>query len=380
MNNNNNTNAGTTVRRPPGQGLSKSARRRRARRARQQAIQQQPRNPRQPRRRGNRNQTGERLSSCAREYLTALEDPFQGLPACVPDVLVMPTKKSVYRIHNAFGNGTANFGYVAVAPWMMSYGLGPSDAETFYSVWSSTANYPYAYIRSMGVLGNTKYVSNSPYLITDPSSAYRRRLVSCGLRIRYIGPEDSMGGMILLVETPSHEDVDTFAFEQIQAYDTYRSFVPSREWTSVVYHPVDSDELDFVSYSDGIGTGATATFQRRFSLAAVFIPSSPSNTMNFEFEVVATFEEVGQKVRGLSPSYADVVGLGSVLSATSLNETRKPRTGERSNWVTRLATIIGQQGGQFLSRAGQGLIQGGIQGINNSLQQMTLGGPVITSL
>ena len=125
------------------------------------------------------------LSRCAADYAMCLSNPFTGPLACVP---VSPTVMSLKLrawTKGEFKSGTAGVGYINADPYS-------AVASDLACVRHSDAAYAGSTVALSGVAGTSAHFSNSPYInasFTNGAAGAQYRVVSAGLRIRYIGTE-----------------------------------------------------------------------------------------------------------------------------------------------------------------------------------------------
>lgn len=173
--------------------------------------------------------------------------------------------------------------------------------------------------------------TNAPYdssrfSPTPPTDQVTARVVSSGLRIRYIGTELNRGGQVIALLDPSHDDLGGRSIADFLAERESKKFAVEREWITVLYKPFLREELDF-------------TNSQPAPFIMGFIVQAPVGvTAAFEFEFYTNLEYEGKIVRSKTPSHADPVGFSAVstaaLTSPALNPTTKTssqRTGEFIN-------------------------------------------------
>lgn len=268
-----------------------------------------------------RQRAGAYLSQCASDYADVLENPFSGRVACFPTTTNFPSMKHSVRSQGVFATGGEGFGFVCCVPFAMFY-------NNLGAVFSSTVSYTGSVIAQGGATGGQVANSNSPYVIGENATQLKCRLVACGLRVRNITAQLQRGGQLVGLETLNHTPANDLSIAACMLMDTTERCSPfAKEWASVVWHPQDEDESDFLDSDDVIDNelynGATLAF------AAQASGSDATLAQLYEYEVYAVFEAKGQSVHGLTPSYNDPVGLAAVQNATASTEARKPIVGDR---------------------------------------------------
>lgn len=220
-------------------------------------------------------------------------------------------------------SSTTGFGYVSVTPH-----LACSNQQPFVAHSTSALTTAYPSFKN-GALGTTA-VSNSEF---DNSNFFapnntRYRVVSAGLRIRYIGTELDRGGQIILFMDPLHESVITNVsttpatgktLATVEGYTESKRFPVDRNWKTVLYRPVDDQDNQMQDASNFLNNGPflydtnAAGF---YYLNAYIQAASPTSSLNFEWEVYVNLEFTGRNVRGRIPSHFDPSGFAAVHAAT----------------------------------------------------------------
>lgn len=275
------------------------------------------------------------LSACAENYLACLEDPWDSHPCCLPTNLPLPSSKVKYHIYgNMQTSATTGMGFVIFNPFFAAF-------NNTDSVLYTGTTYAATTISGLGPTGVFASNSNSPNASTVAGTNARYRLVSAGLRMRYISTNEGMGGTQVLLEEPSHGNPGGFSYASVRGYDNETSFAITRDWTSVVFHPVDEDETDF--YAGGQYPSSN------YFLAAIAVAPIATTSITFEFEAVANFELVGGFARSITPSESDPAGFAKVMNVTSvIPRNRMPMQGSRTSRVRQLFDVA-KNVGSFLS-------------------------------
>jgi len=268
-----------------------------------------------------------RLSQCAADYLSVLENPFSGKTSCVPTLTNFPTMKHSVRASGTFNTGATPYaGYVLVAPFVamfnassINYSQGAYDGTGFWN----------------GTVGEAGAATNSPYLPAYTKEQVSTRLVACGLRVRNVSPALTRGGSLVGLETLGHGDLQGESLTSVLMQDTAQRVAPDGEWHSVVYHPQDDDEYDYLGANQIVGERSNAF------LGFVAQAQNVTYAQSYEWEVYVVFEAKGSLVHGLTPSMSDPTGLAAVQNASATVALRKPQTGERDGLVGSLKAAAG---------------------------------------
>jgi len=270
------------------------------------------------------------VSECAQRYLSVLENPFKIIDACLPDSIPFPTKRSWYWSKGTFStSSTTGVGYICVCPMFVGF-------NNIVAGWYSTALFAGTTITTSAGTGIVTAASNSPYSTATVGANFSHRLVAAGLRIKYAGTELNLGGNMIGMESPAHINTSGMSSATIQTFENSKTVAVDsrREWASVVHHPANEPEMQFIPVN-----GETGTLDNYYLCFLVNAPSA-TTSIAFDFEIQALFEEVGLSVGGALPSHADVAGMGLVHTVTSSTVHRQPQSGDRSSIVSRIFSAI----------------------------------------
>jgi hypothetical protein len=283
--------------------------------------------PRTKPRQRMRRPTQAALSECAQKYLNVLENPFSGAIACVPSLTNFPTMKHSVRSFGTAFTGTNGFGFVCATPFQGAFNDG-----LFIS--GSTQLFTGIVIGTGG--GNFTGLSNSPYTTALSERQVQIRVVGCGLRVRNITPLLNRGGVLVGAESLGHRTVVGLDDATMLQWDTAERLAATTDkWSSVVWHPNDEDEFDFLSAAQcGVDPYILPT------LAFVFrAPGTGVGTaQQYEWESYLIFEAKGSVVHGLTPSMSDPSGLATVQNSVMPVRMRKPTQASKAQ---RVADILG---------------------------------------
>jgi len=135
-----------------------------------------------------------------------------------------------------------------------------------------------------------------------------QRVVGAGLRVRFAGTELNRGGTLHCVEQPNHESLSQLNVANISQLESYFREPITREWTTLVYTPVQELEINF---NQDPGNNI---FYNQFthSIGFLFDAANVGASQQFDFEAIVLFEVVGPQIRDLKLSECDPVGLSLV--------------------------------------------------------------------
>lgn len=272
-----------------------------------------------------------RMSSCAAHYAAAIGAPFspQAIGACVPTFPARPSYKVHSRITGTFYVGS-NLGYVAIAPTCTNNLASIYVTETNFSGTTLSAGA----VGVSAIANSSNAYANGAFIpANQQADGMVGRIVSVGLRIRYIGTELERSGLIYGLVHPAHASLHSFTIPQLSSYrETIRRPV-TRSWTTIVASAVNFDESVYPDVSDLISMTAAPHNQAQLEACFPFSGGSSVTSSNptlgafimafmvtgtqgnaYEYELITHQELVGIQVQNaVSPSHSDQVGLSNVI-------------------------------------------------------------------
>jgi hypothetical protein len=265
------------------------------------------------------------MSECAARYAESIADPFEDKQACIPDFPALLTG----RIHT-FAKGTfatstnglaGGAGYIAISP---DRGVAnDANAGVINAPASSNSSLEFTANPALNTFIQTNSNYNTASFVAGNNQQYR--IVSAGLRIRYIGSELVRGGQVVGMHHPAHYSLQTYNIGTLDAYVESSRLPVTRDWISVVYHPVDTDDLDWKTSPFPVNTPAVtdSCYYMGFMIQAP--DTTGANPLSFEYEMHFNYELSGPLVLNKEVSHVDPVGHGAVNAAAMITETvRKP--------------------------------------------------------
>lgn len=257
------------------------------------------------------------MSSCTRDYIRSLANPFSGPLACVPSPYPNWTRKvRVFSRGNFVTSSTNNIGLIWADPVN-------SSQSTYNCVLSTTAASTSTTFTGYNATGWQGSPSNADYtgVQLGTGSGIQTRVVSAGLRIRYAGTALNKGGRIIAFQDPTHTTLNN------RAESTLLSEIQAKEyavrddgtWTTILYSPVlDTDyQLNQWNILDPTIAGV-ASDSGRFYMGFLIVSATASTPFYYEFFAVHEYQ--GSTVRGQELSHADPIGLsvGATVSTAHL--------------------------------------------------------------
>jgi len=252
------------------------------------------------------------MSSCARDYLQCLVNPFDGPLACVPSDFLNNNRIARTFVRGSFACGP-NVGFIAMDPFYMQF-------NDYPAVISSNSSFAGTTIDLNDTANINLALSNSDYTtaVVGPGNAgLSWRVVGAGLRFRYRGTELNRGGTIHALHDPTHDSLQGRSVSVIDGELQARQLPVTTKWTTILYRPVSPDDLELSITSPGSTTKSPniTAIVPRWYIGAVITPPSNSTLSSFEYEAACVCEYQGRNVRGQVTTHADPVGLSAALQS-----------------------------------------------------------------
>lgn len=164
------------------------------------------------------------------KYILQLLNPYEGMGVGIPSAFPLKSQKVYAFMKGTFELGTSGIGYVTANPCNSN-----SSTPIRWTQATSVGNDSTALNAFTNVLQGA--FSKLPYTNANlTQDDIQCRLVSCGLRIRYIGRSDGLNGLIRSIETPDHTDISDSTPIEVSNFDMQTTSRPSEhEWTCVNY-------------------------------------------------------------------------------------------------------------------------------------------------
>jgi hypothetical protein len=312
-----------------------------------------------------------KLSSCGKNYITGLLNPFQyfdstgvaknrvvgmsgGIPKVLPCVPTFPSVKSrrlALFIRGNMSAGAFNDMVFAYAPRRAANNYTPTDggAPPLY-VSNGSLDPGSAFPLNLDVPGAmigptfSGLNFNSDYTIGQLGHFVTVRLVCAGMRIRYTGTTMNQSGTIHAIEEPNHLTLNQLDVAQISQYESYfRCPVKQDKWCSLYYNPVHPDEFEYdLDANLDIPVSGQFYTQPKNHHFMGFIVTGLQAASSFDYEAVSILEVVGSNVRDLIPAESDL------KSVEIANNHLNPANGQQQNENPKaiLETVM-KSGGEF---------------------------------
>lgn len=255
------------------------------------------------------------LSNCGSDYARAIANPFTGPLACVPGQFPIQTRKLRVYTRGTFYIGMNSAGFIFASP--PNAIANDSDCVNF-----STNNYAgdgtFTGIADGGPYGTVAGArSNSDYTKADfggTGGTSQMRIVSAGLRVRYTGKELDKSGSMYAFQDPTHNSLVGVTPTQIANEAQARRCQVSREWTTVLYNPVQESDYQLTtnSFPPSIGSGSALAWYMGVMVTGCVVTGS-----SFDYEFYVTYEVNGRNVRGMTRTHSDPLAVAAVVNVAT---------------------------------------------------------------
>jgi len=285
--------------------------------------------------------------------------------ACIPLWPSVPTRKAWYHFQLAVtlnANGAASLVYAPSRLASDYSGAYDTNCSIYYttSSWTGTGQQflqcdsfsTTAPLTGVASSNMPTDVVSSQLMYADPvienGVLWRYRTVFAGIRVRPMGPQATLAGILSCYQTPDHSSLSNIVTSAITMQPSYTQLVPKMDkWATIAYAPVLPEEYDLrgdymVNSSVSLSYNAASVLQQgaqcNHSMGFVYYGGTPGNTIMVE--VVQGVELIGATVPGKTKTPTDVVGVSMISNAvtpdniTVLNQNPKV--------VERMAQVVPQ--------------------------------------
>lgn len=262
-----------------------------------------------------------RIPHCAMDYFSALAAPFETPSGvCIPaEVFPLPSQKIKTFLKGRFQAGTTGIGYVIVSPVVTNNGtvitctsaLSVGGPATLFNAFTATTP-----------------LTMPQFPLDDAARLagnFQARVVSYGIRIKYIGKLMDRNGVTTAFEEPDHRNVySTANIATLNSVNGHPQSTLRRVggdlWDSEVYYsgPVEPSEIEFVSTANPLGP----------YLSVICVQGEPADS--YEFEYVQHTEIIGTLAVAKTASHADPATFGKILEASKTTAMDGPLDSSRS--------------------------------------------------
>ena len=299
---------------------------------------------------------------CALDYARSLVNPFDyDLNPCIPKFPTLPTRK-VCTFVSGQGSTGAN-GNGGVSCYMNASNSGVSLGVSF------NASYNGSGIPAFNDTGAVAVDQNSPFAAADfGPSGVQCRLVSAGLKVRFIGTRLNAGGLAFPILEPDLQNVVGMTTDVITQYDKYKEGQPySDGWVSVVYTPRKPVNFEFSDTYLPICAPGEAPMG--------ILVRSAGGAQPFEYVWTAHWEFIGKVVRGKTASHASPLTdriLSGTVALPAATESAIQNTPDTESTSVSVGRQLINYGSDALLHLGKGAIQIGAQRAASAMMTLAL--------
>lgn len=299
-----------------------------------------------------RNSNGTSLEPCTREYAGSLVNPFESAPSCIPYPPAVPSQKLKLFVKSTFitSAGAVSGQHHGWCAWHPNIINDNSTANRYFVKETGAAYDSSTFTSATDTTGVSERNSTSPYASTDMGSSDTTtgiawRVVSAGLRARYIGTELERGGRLVTLHHPDNQDIYGYSLAEVQSYQNCKTYPITRDWVAVTYYPNAPGQYD---YSNLASHGGFASGAYPLMIGVV----APSETqLTFEYQCFMNVEIIGSKAPAKTPTPARMESTSDVVSAVadlqmgvsrSSSKMASPESSKAIDYVYNLALEFGQ--------------------------------------
>lgn len=245
------------------------------------------------------------ISQCTKRFAWAQRNPFQAFyrnipEVCMPDTVVLPTAKKRVVSKGNGSTGTYNLGFLYGCPHVVSNDVSPCVVYSLINNDQASGSVVSAVTGQQG-----SHYSESNFGAADfAAGALQFRTCGFGIRIRYNGREDAMGGTVYAYRSPANTNTSGLTAAEIMSHKETVRFRFDKNWKTIVWKVSDPSDLDFNSAQDG-------------TAPMIFIIESTGADTTFEWEAVNFHELVGTDINDQTMSHSDPVGMGATQAMAS---------------------------------------------------------------
>lgn len=268
------------------------------------------------------------IEDCSQEYIVSLLNPYDSYSACIPNFFPLKSQK----VH-AFSRATMTLGTSGVG-YALAYANAANDVANLVVTTATSVGTTASALNGFTNLASTP-MAKLPYAqLAFTQNQVMARLVSAGLRIKYIGRSDALNGLISTLEAPDHEDLAALTPVQIADYDQMENTRPKEDgWTYVNYSgPIAPGNLEFANTGYILGANGI--------LSHIVVGTAGDE---YTVEFYQNFEYIGSSAVGKSQNHSDPVGYSKVSQVIKSAASDKPLSpADGPGLISQFATAMGK--------------------------------------
>lgn len=254
-----------------------------------------------------------RIPECVSHYFNALCDPFTAPPgACLPcDLFPLPSLKQRVFARGGFNLGTTGYGFIAATPTITN-----DSAIVQYSTSTSVANEATLFSAYTNIFNGICVMNTITSAQINPGNQVAARIVSFGLRVKYVGSLANRNGVISCMEDPDGVDTRRFSWSTLGSnpYSSLTRVGPDAWDCQICYSgPVRPQDFEF-----------TNSIYPNSTNAPLIIALKGAAGDEYEFEYYQHSEIIGSLVPGKSPSHSEAQLFGKVVETVKNETAKKP--------------------------------------------------------
>jgi hypothetical protein len=245
-----------------------------------------------------------RVPECVHHFIHAMADPFEApAGACLPcDLFPLPSAKYKVFARGRMQLGTAGIGFTCLTPTA-------SNDSGFMQSTTSTSVLPSNAALSTATNLSNLFCGQNPFATADLTALrVGARLVSFGIRAKYIGQLMDRNGVVTAFEDPDHQDTRRFSYDQLNSnpYSEIKR-VGDEAWDAAVCSsgPVTPQETEFLNTNYTLGP----------AIAPLVLAVSGVAGDIYEVEGYVHYELIGLLVPNKTKSHAEPTFFGKVIEA-----------------------------------------------------------------
>jgi hypothetical protein len=263
-----------------------------------------------------------KIPHCAMDYFSSLAAPFETPGGvCIPaEVFPLPSQKIKTFLKGRFQAGTTGIGFITVSPIVTNSGA-VITSSTALSVGAPATQF------NAFTAVQTLTMPQFPFdEVARTAGGYNSRIVSYGIRIKYIGKLMDRNGVTTSLEEPDHKNMYSLTttpsnLDRVNGHpQSHLSRVGGEVWDSEIFYsgPVSPAEIEFSNTPFPLGQ----------YISIICVQGEPGDS--YEFEYVQHTEVIGTLAIAKTPSHADPATFGKVLESAKTTAIDGPLSTQNS--------------------------------------------------
>lgn len=199
---------------------------------------------------------------------------------------------------------------------------------------------------------------------TVNQNGIRKRIVGCGIRVRYIGTELNKGGRMILARHPDGGQLGALTASELLAFQTVATTNVTREWQSVSFKPTQTADYEFSprpyrnDFDGGIPVNTKQLWEDNMNTSMAIFVTGAAPLNSFEWEIVHHVEFTGV-TDNVTKSHTDIGGMSIVRNNLDYND--KPGDPKAKEASLLSKTLNQLYNSQHVRRISRNVLNQGIQ-------------------